>query len=224
MRRAESLLELIYYQIRRLSNSIVSFIVDIKEVDIRLTELESIPYEVTYRQNIDITGTTTGQINFPVGTTLDTNDYPGNAVLSLRGASGEFLGESPRESDGSIITASLDTLGNWSVTGTTPDSVDIVFRISLKAKDLDNLVAEYVIDYYKVADQKIFLHSPALTNGQTVFNLPREPKNGLYIDFYINGQRQSNGLDYTISGSTISFLRTDYIIETTDHIEFIFIY
>lgn len=65
--------------------------------------------------------------------------------------------------------------------------------------------------------QRVF--QPIPTNGQTIFNLPSNYLDIGTLAFFINGNRLKNGEDYTVSGTTIIFISTDYQIESDDEIE-----
>jgi hypothetical protein len=103
-------------------------------------------YEVTYREIIDPTGTTTGSITFPPNSTLDTEDYPGNAILSTLTPTGEIAGETPLFS-GSPVTATLATNGDWTTNSFTNDPVAIIFRLKIRAFDYLNLDQNKIIDF-----------------------------------------------------------------------------
>ena len=62
--------------------------------------------------------------------------------------------------------------------------------------------AEQVTDYF----------TPA--TGQTVFLLSHIPSEPSQAEFYLNGQLQKNGTDYTITSNTITFLNNDFIIQS----------
>ena len=101
----------------------------------------------TYEQ-IDIsagTGATTGTLQeTPAGATIQTTgELEDNAILLLLNASGYPIDESPQDS-GSFITATLDGLGNWNVTGNYPDPVAIVYIYTITGADYANLTANEV--------------------------------------------------------------------------------
>ncbi len=62
--------------------------------------------------------------------------------------------------------------------------------------------------------------STVLTNGQTSFTLTNEPLDSTTVMMFVNGFKQIYGIDYTGSGQTITWLNTDYTLETTDKVEF----
>ena len=110
-------------------------------------------YEVTYREIIDPTGTTTGSITFPTGATLDTDDYPGNAILSTLTPTGEVAGETPIFNN-TPVTATLATNGNWVTNSFTTDPVAIIFRLKIKAIDYQNLDQGKIIEFNSAGELK----------------------------------------------------------------------
>lgn len=145
MRRIESLLELIYYQIKRLGTSILSIDESSLDVSNRLTALENIIYEVTYREVIDPTGTTTGSITFPAQATLDTEDYPGNAVLSTITDTNQIEGKTPVFNN-EYVTATLGTNGDWATSNFTASPVALIFRLKIRANHYSSLDPSKIID------------------------------------------------------------------------------
>lgn len=63
-------------------------------------------------------------------------------------------------------------------------------------------------------------HITVLSNGQTSFTLTNDPIDSTTVMMFINGFKQIYGTDYTGSGQTITWLNTDYTLETTDKVEF----
>jgi hypothetical protein len=63
-------------------------------------------------------------------------------------------------------------------------------------------------------------HITVLSNGQTSFTLSNEPIDSTTVMMFINGFKQIYGIDYTGSGQVITWLNTDYTLETTDKVEF----
>lgn len=105
-------------------------------------------FKIYTYETIDIsagTGATTGALQeTPAGATIQTTgEFEDNAILLLLNASGYPIDESPT-SGGSFITASLDGLGNWSVTGNYPDPVAIVYIYTITGANYANLTASEV--------------------------------------------------------------------------------
>lgn len=90
--------------------------------------------------------------------------------------------------------------------------------------DLDNgdnyqkLAGVWVKQFGKVTT----LFQPIPTNGQTIFTLPSQYSDVGSIQVFVNGNRQKNGEDYTISGVNIIFTTSEYNIESDDEIEIIY--
>lgn len=61
------------------------------------------------------------------------------------------------------------------------------------------------------------------TNGQTAFVLPIPAAQVIKMEMYINGQKKLYGLDfsYTSSTQTVTYANRDFVIATTDEIEFV---
>lgn len=56
-------------------------------------------------------------------------------------------------------------------------------------------------------------------NGQTVFTLSTIPENVNISQLMINGCKQTYGTDYTIVGTTVTWLNTNFTLATTDRVE-----
>jgi hypothetical protein len=115
-------------------------------LDTRITVLENNTYEVTYKQTIDISGTTTGSITIPTGASIDTTEFPGGAVLSTQ-TGGVLDFETPL--DGATpIGATLDTGGNWVVSANYPDPVNLIFRLRISGLNYSNLNGDDVVEMW----------------------------------------------------------------------------
>ena len=55
------------------------------------------------------------------------------------------------------------------------------------------------------------------TIGQTVFTLSQTSA-GRRILVFVNGQEQLQGTDYTVSGNTLTWLNTDFSLDTIDRL------
>ena len=57
----------------------------------------------------------------------------------------------------------------------------------------------------------------APSNGQTVFTLakPIVPIGGL-VSLYVNGLAYTRGIDFTVSGVTLNWLNTPFVLATVD--------
>lgn len=118
----------------------------LEDLEANIDVLNNNIYEVTYREIINPTSTTTGNIAFPIKSTLDTDDYPGNAILSTVTGTGEITGETPIF-NGNFVTATLATNGNWVTSSLTDSSVAIIFRLKIKSIDYPNLDQSKIIDF-----------------------------------------------------------------------------
>jgi len=56
------------------------------------------------------------------------------------------------------------------------------------------------------------------TNGQVTFILSQTPKNPASLQFLVNGVTADDGDDYTLSGTTITWLNNLFTMETTDKV------
>lgn len=118
------------------------------DTKIRLDHLESIIYEIDYKETIDISVQTTGSIIIPDGGEVDTTEYVGNSLLSTETA-GKLDFKVPKV--GIVeITSSLDVNGNWTVTDTYPDPVAIVYRLRISGKDYFNLDLDKVVNFFLI--------------------------------------------------------------------------
>ncbi len=81
----------------------------------------------------------------------------------------------------------------------------------------------YSIDISKL-DNEVHQLLTIINNGQTnVTFLPPLPLNNIKLKLFLNGVLQNHTLDYTISGTTITWLDSDFILNTTDLIKIIYI-
>jgi len=103
-------------------------------------------YEVTYKETIDLSSTTTGSISFPTGATLDEAEFPGNAVLSTRtGTQIDYetplVGSTP-------VTVNIDNAGNYTASQIYSGDVYLVFRLRISASNYNNLDNGKIIEFY----------------------------------------------------------------------------
>ncbi len=61
---------------------------------------------------------------------------------------------------------------------------------------------------------------PVNTNGQTLFILSQLPSSNSTVTMFVNGVKQVQALDYTISIQTITFLNNAFTLRTTDVVDF----
>jgi hypothetical protein len=59
---------------------------------------------------------------------------------------------------------------------------------------------------------------PITSPGQTVFTLLFTPVDDAQVQVYVNGQQQTPTTDYTVSGTTLTWLDTDFTLETDDEL------
>lgn len=63
---------------------------------------------------------------------------------------------------------------------------------------------------------------PITVNGQTAFTLNTLPGSAPLSILTINGQKQTYNVDYTIVGTTLTFIPTIWELETTDSMDILF--
>lgn len=56
-------------------------------------------------------------------------------------------------------------------------------------------------------------------DGQTVFTMPYTPKSTQSVILQVNGIGYSLTNDYTISGTTLTWLNSEFVLQTTDSLE-----
>jgi hypothetical protein len=61
------------------------------------------------------------------------------------------------------------------------------------------------------------------TNGQTSITLGSSPSKGSAVEMFVNGNKENYGADYTVSGLTVTWISTDFSLQTTDVVEFWYI-
>lgn len=114
----------------------------------RLLKLENNEQKVFYYETIT---STSGTITPPAGATLLANEFgeSGNAILAKVDPNEKPIDESPRDSSGNVVTASLDiNTGNYITSGAFTDpKVALIYAFKIKAKDFVNLDLNYVVGY-----------------------------------------------------------------------------
>lgn len=106
-------------------------------------------YKITYFEIIEISGATGGTITIPEGATIEEDEFgdAGNSVLSTLTSASKPTFETPQTSGGTIITANLDTNGDYIASNIFSDPVALIYSLTIKAKDLENLVEDQIIDF-----------------------------------------------------------------------------
>lgn len=66
--------------------------------------------------------------------------------------------------------------------------------------------------------QHVVDHPTIATNGQTAITLSQTPKDANDVVLIVNGIQYALTTDYTISGTTLTWLDTDFTLETTDKV------
>jgi len=56
------------------------------------------------------------------------------------------------------------------------------------------------------------------SNGQVTFILSQAPVDTISVEFYVNGVLVDDVTDFTISGTTVTWLDTEYTMATTDKV------
>jgi hypothetical protein len=56
------------------------------------------------------------------------------------------------------------------------------------------------------------------TNGQTVFSLTQTPKDTANVIFFVNGIAYNITIDYTVVGTTLTWLNVDFTLQTSDRV------
>ena len=117
-------------------------------------------YKVTYFQTISISGTTSGTIQIPQGATIEENEFgdSGNSVLSTLSNSSKPTFETPQTSGGTNITANLNTDGTYNASNLFSDPVALIYVVTIKAKDLENLNEDNVLDYFSTINDTILIN------------------------------------------------------------------
>lgn len=157
-------------------------------LDERLKILENNEYKVTYFEIIDASAGTSGSFSLPTNTTLYENSWEGNAFLSTINGDSYPDGKTPKESDGTPISANINVLGgtaNWSGTNTYADPIAIIFQLTVLGKDLNNLNIDNVLDFYntdiKYDNIKMF-GEDFVGNGSSVFTLTGAVSNATFVE------------------------------------------
>jgi len=122
----------------------------------RLEKLENNVYKATYFEIIDISAATTGSIAIPQGATVLEEEFEGRAVITQLNPEGYPNGEASLDGNGDIITANMDTYGNWVSSGNYANPIGLVYQLSILAKDFQNLNVDNLIDFYITDADKTF--------------------------------------------------------------------
>jgi hypothetical protein len=79
-----------------------------------------------------------------------------------------------------------------------------------------NYEARIEINTNSVQTQESF----TATAGQTSFILTNTPLDSTTVFMFLNGSKQVYNIDYTVSGTTVSYISADYTIQLNDSVEF----
>ena len=121
-----------------------------------------------------------------------------------------------------VETAYTFTAGNIS----TGHTVAVIYGESVQFKDILATDVLNGLDHIDETDYDARAHAekietlPVTVNGQTAFTLTEIPKAGS-VKLFVNGHRQSTFTHAGVSTS-VTFLNTDYQLETTDEVTFIY--
>ncbi len=116
--------------------------VDTTDLDTALSSIQNISiYEI-----ITFTASATGAVVIPTNATIDTGHFtsPGRVILS-EVSGGEPTGVSPRNGQGDLITGTIDSLGNITLSENYTGDLAIVYGIDITLEDYSTL-ASTVLD------------------------------------------------------------------------------
>ena len=157
-------------------------------LDERLKILENNEYKVTYFEIIDASAGTSGSFPLPTNTTLYENGWEGNAFLSTINGDNYPDGKTPKESDGTPISANISVLGgtaSWNGTNTYSDPIAIIYQLTVLGKDLNNLDIDYVLDFYNTDNKydniKVF-GEEFVGDGTSSFTLTGAVANATFVE------------------------------------------
>ena len=80
--------------------------------------------------------------------------------------------------------------------------------ITSTATQIDNAVT--------ASHSKVYQAITVTSNGQTAFTLTSTPKADGAVELFVNGQSQANAVDYTVSGTSLTWTSSDFSLATTD--------
>jgi len=63
----------------------------------------------------------------------------------------------------------------------------------------------------------------SVINGQTSIPLSQIPQSGSAVEMFVNGLKQTYGIDYSVSGTTVTWANADFTLISTDIVEFWYI-
>jgi hypothetical protein len=128
-------------------------------------------------------------------------------VASTTGLAGVNFTSNHVVTDGTDFQTAISALDAFFGNVTTAD-LNKLHDITSTAAQIDasvNSAHNNVHDYLTVG-----------SNGQTSFTLAFTPKNANAVAFYVNGAVQAKATDFTISGTTLTWISTDFALATTD--------
>jgi hypothetical protein len=136
-----------------------------------------------------------------VGTSIALNEGGEINTLQNAGVGGTSMVASPAKIGVALQARALDA----GPSGTVTISEDVPNNLTLIDVDTSGL-ASWQQDEF----------TPTL--GQVTFILSSAPTNPTSVELYVNGVLYDDVGDYTISGQTITWLDTNFTMETTDQV------
>lgn len=99
---------------------------------------------------------------------------------------------------------------DWSSVGNNTYFYDLTDKLVYYKDSSGNMINTYA---------PYLINSFTPTNGQTVFTLSQASNSGYYF-LTLNGLTQERSLDYTVSGTTLTWLNADFTLTTSDKLVF----
>jgi len=125
----------------------------VDELDTLLDKLKANETIITYFEVIS--GASGGTVSKPTGATIQLDKFynSGDAILSRIDGSNNLTGEVPRNAGGDLITATMDTAGVYTLSGTAVDAnIAIIYVFSIKSEDRGNVNLSQVVEENDVND------------------------------------------------------------------------
>lgn len=129
----------------------------------RIDSLEGTLYEYEIFENI--TTGTAGTVTIPTGATIRLDQYieGQDCLIAKTDSQGRPVDDIAREADGTPITGTLDSAGNYTISG-TPEAypVAIIYQVAVSGQDIGNIDLDQIVDREQLGDTELLYSSGAL--------------------------------------------------------------
>jgi hypothetical protein len=189
-------------------------------------------------QNSTVVRTNVTSINFTgPGVTASLSATPGRVDVAITGGSGTTLFQIQE----TLPTTNGQTL--FTLSETPQDSAAVEMFVNGIKQDYGtdytasgatvtytgvSLISSDIVEFWYITSAsstvgQIQENIAISINGQTSITLGSTPVDPIAVKMYVNGNKQDYGTDYIVSGTTVTWISSDFSLQTTDIVEFWYI-